>query len=88
MTDTAKPKAIDENEKSKIEKILKVAGKNVRLSGVSKDILVLTPALTFKRQNGTDLKVVSVCLEGERAGQVSNGEEWLSADYIAGESIQ
>ncbi len=75
-----------ENEQLKIEKLIKLMGQNFKKS-MAPGVRRLTPPLTFKRQDGTPITIQSVGIEGDYAGQVHDGKEWLSADYIDGASF-
>ncbi len=75
-----------ENEQLKIDRIVKLVGNNYKKSMVP-GVRVLRPPLELKRQYGEPMTIQSVGVEGDYAGQVHDGTEWLSADFIDGASI-
>jgi hypothetical protein len=77
---------VTDNEKLKIDRIVGIVGGNFKKS-MAPGVRLLRPPLTVKRQDGTTMTIQSIGVEGDFAGQVHDGKEWLSADFIDGASI-
>lgn len=70
-----------ENEAIKIKLLLEAAGSWVESSFIP-GVIFFRPALKLKRQNNEKMRVCSLGVRGDYTGQVNDGNEWMSADFV------